>query len=69
MPLAVCLKPRQSLLRPYLLQRGVFYLLLKTSNCWRDGLEVWDRKVVKLGCDDGCTTINRIKFTELKKEK
>ena len=22
---------------------------------------------VKLGCDDGCTTINIIKFTELKK--
>ena len=30
----------------------------------RDGLEVWDGNVVKLGCDDGCTTINIIKFTE-----
>ena len=26
---------------------------------------VWDRNVVKLGCDDGYTTIN-IKFIELK---
>ena len=33
----------------------------------RDGLEVWDGNVVKLGCDDGCTTINTIKFIELKK--
>ena len=24
---------------------------------------------VKLGCDDGCTTINIIKFTELKNRK
>ena len=34
-----------------------------------DGLGAWDRNVVKLGCDDGCTTINIIKFTELKKKK
>ena len=33
----------------------------------RDGLGVWDGNVVKLGCDDGCTTINIIKFLELKK--
>ena len=33
----------------------------------RDRLGVWDGNVVKLGCDDGCTTINTIKFTELKK--
>ena len=25
-----------------------------------------DRNVVKLGCDDGCTTINIIKLNELK---
>ena len=31
----------------------------------RDGLGVWDGNV-KLGCDDGCTTINIIKFIELK---
>ena len=28
----------------------------------RDGLGVWDENVLKLGCDDGCTTINIIKF-------
>ena len=33
----------------------------------RDGLGVWDGNIVKLGCNDGCTTINIIKFTELKK--
>ena len=32
----------------------------------REGLGVWDGNVVKLGCDDGCTTINIIKFIELK---
>ena len=32
-----------------------------------DGLGVWDDNVVKLGWDDGCTTINTIKFIELKK--
>ena len=26
---------------------------------------VWDGNVLKSGCDDGCTTINIIKFTEL----
>ena len=31
----------------------------------KSGLGVWDGNVLKLGCDDGCTTIN-IKFTELK---
>ena len=29
---------------------------------------VWDGNTVKLGCDDHCTTINIIKFIELKKE-
>ena len=28
---------------------------------------VWDENVLKLGCDNGCTTVNVIKFTELKK--
>ena len=32
----------------------------------RDGLGVWDRNAVKLGCDDHCTTINAIKFIGLK---
>ena len=30
----------------------------------KDGLGVWDGNVLKLGCDDGCTTINIIKFIE-----
>ena len=33
-----------------------------------DGLGVWDGNV-KSGCDDGCTTINVIKFIEFKKKK
>ena len=32
----------------------------------RDGLGVWDGTLVKLGCDDGCTTINIIRFIEVK---
>ena len=32
----------------------------------RDGLGVWGGNAVKLGCDDDCTTINIIKFIELK---
>ena len=31
-----------------------------------DGLGVWDGNDLKLGCDDDCTIINIIKFTELK---
>ena len=31
-----------------------------------DRLRVWVGTVVKLGCNDGCTTINIIKFIELK---
>ena len=30
----------------------------------RDALGVWDGNVVKLGCDDGCTTISIIKLIE-----
>ena len=30
---------------------------------------VWDRNVLKLGCDNGCTTIHIIKFVKLKKKK
>ena len=33
----------------------------------RDGLEVWDGSAIKLGCEDCCTTINIIKFIELRK--
>ena len=31
---------------------------------WGDALTVWDGNVIKFGCDDFCTTINVIKFTE-----
>ena len=41
----------------------------KETGWWgRDRLGVWNG-IVKLGCDDGCTTTNIIKFTELKKIK
>ena len=30
------------------------------------GLGIWDGNAINLGCGDGCTTINVIKFTELK---
>ena len=44
--------------------------LPKGTGCWgRDGLGVWDGNIVKLGCNDGCTTINIIKFIELTKRK
>ena len=32
-----------------------------------DSLGVWDGNAIKFGCDDHCTTINVIKFIELKK--
>ena len=32
-----------------------------------DRLGVWDRSVLKLGCDDGCKTTNIIKFIEFLK--
>ena len=34
----------------------------------RNGLGIWDGNVLKLGCDDGCTNINIIKFTEFKNQ-
>ena len=34
---------------------------------WRDGLGIWDGNVLKLGCNDVCTTINIIKSIESKK--
>ena len=37
--------------------------LPKETGCGRmDRLGVWDGNVLKLGYDDGCTTINIIKF-------
>ena len=33
-----------------------------------DGLGVWDGNALKSGCDDHCTAINTIEFTELKKK-
>ena len=38
-----------------------------TFKTGRVGLGVWDGNVLKLGCDDGCTTINIIKFIEFLK--
>ena len=35
----------------------------------RNGLGVWDGNIVKLGCDDRCTTINITKFIGFKKKK
>ena len=35
---------------------------------WGDGLRVWNGRDIKLGCDVRCTTINVIKFIELKKK-
>lgn len=32
----------------------------------RDGLAAWDGNAVKLGCNDGCTTISVIKCIEFK---
>ena len=43
--------------------------LPKGTSCGGDGLGVWDGNVLKLGCDDGCTAINIIKFTKLLKKK
>ena len=40
------------------------YKKKKISEVGRDGLRVWDGNVVKLGGDDGCTTINIIKLIE-----
>ena len=34
---------------------------------WGDGLGFGDGNAIELGCDDRRTTINVIKFTELKK--
>ena len=45
------------------------WLPKEVNFCWggKDELGVWDGNGVKLGCDDGCTTINITKFTKLKK--
>ena len=36
--------------------------LPKGTRWGRGGLGVWDGNVLKLDCDDGCTTLNIIKF-------
>ena len=43
-------------------------MVTKGDKLQGDGLGCWDGNVVKLGCDDGCTTTNIIKFIELKKK-
>ena len=43
-------------------------LLVSKGDKWvgeRGGLGVWDGNVLKLGWDNGCTTINIIKFIDL----
>ena len=39
---------------------------LMVTKVGRNELGVWNGNVPKLGCDDGCTTINIIKIIELK---
>ena len=41
-------------------------MITKGDRCWgrRGGLGVWDGNVLNLGCDDGCTVINLIKFID-----
>ena len=43
-------------------------MVSKVDSLWGagDGLGIWNGSATKLGCDDHCTTINVIKFTELK---
>ena len=36
---------------------------------WEDGPGVCDGNAIKLGCDDGWTIINVVKFIELEKKK
>ena len=31
----------------------------------KGGLGIWDENVLKLGCNDGCTTVNTIQFIKL----
>ena len=40
------------------------YFPNETGGQWEDALGVWDGNAMKLGCDDGCTTIYVIKFIE-----
>ena len=40
------------------------WLPMETGLGARNGLGVWDGNFLKLGCDDGCTATNVIKFIE-----
>ena len=42
--------------------------LLNETGWGGGGLGVGDENVLKLGCDDGCPTVNTITFLELKKK-
>ena len=43
-------------------------MVTKGDVLWGDGwVGGWDGNAAKLGCDDGCTTINKIKLSFLKK--
>ena len=45
-------------------------MVTKEDRLWQgDGLGIWDGNVLKSCCEDGCTTVNIIKFIEFKKKK
>ena len=45
-------------------------MVTKGDRLWgEDGLKFENGYIVKLGCDDGCTTINIIKFIQINKVK
>ena len=64
-----CFKPKRD--ECYFLEHlKVLVFQLPKETGWevgRDEVGVWDGNAMKLGCDDGCITINIIKFTEFKK--
>ena len=37
---------------------------MSQGRVWGDALRVWDGNAIQWSCDDGCTTINVIKFIE-----
>ena len=37
---------------------------MRQVGAWGNALKVWDGNAITFGCDDGCMTINVIKFIE-----
>ena len=37
---------------------------MRQVGAWGNAMRVWDGNVIKFDCDDCCTTVNVIKFTE-----